>query len=51
MNETFHKECPKCGGNANSMCTDEGPEPLGIHIFFVPSKPNKIYAKSHANNI
>ena len=50
MNETYHKECPKCehGEHANqtSMCTEEGPEPLGIssyHIF--------IYAKSQCYGI
>jgi len=29
-NETYHKECPKCPYNGGySMCTTEGPEPLG----------------------
>eukprot|EP00486_Rosalina_sp_Unknown_P004694 CAMPEP_0201571072 /NCGR_PEP_ID=MMETSP0190_2-20130828/13660_1 /ASSEMBLY_ACC=CAM_ASM_000263 /TAXON_ID=37353 /ORGANISM="Rosalina sp." /LENGTH=819 /DNA_ID=CAMNT_0047995337 /DNA_START=127 /DNA_END=2586 /DNA_ORIENTATION=+ len=32
-NETYHKECPKCGGGVNSMCTDQGPEPLDTNPY------------------
>ena len=30
-NESYHTECPKCTYSVTSMCTEEGPEPLGIN--------------------
>ena len=41
MNETYHKECPKCP-RTGGMCTDQGPEPLGIISFFTH---NRIHRK------
>ena len=35
-NETYHRECPKCVNPGDSMCNQNGTEPLGIFIVLSP---------------